>query len=122
MSNTANFSDEIHTKILQSFRWQIVGRSKTPPPWRFGSKPNREQKPERRRLFKTEDFSQDESAPGLANRAVSVYVGNPTVPEALTAWVWEGLVNGSHTANAPLPKDKAPGKSLSEVKQARWKP
>jgi len=58
VSNTANFSDEIHTKILQSFKWQIVGRTKTPPPWRFGSKPNREQKPGRRRLFKTEDFSQ----------------------------------------------------------------
>jgi len=29
-------------------------------------------------------------------------VGNPTEPEALRAGVWEGLVNGSHTANAPL--------------------
>jgi len=31
-----------------------------------------------------------------------VHVGNPTVPEALRAGVWEGLVNGSHTAKAPL--------------------
>ena len=31
-----------------------------------------------------------------------VPVGNPTVPKALRAGVWEGLVNGSHTANAPL--------------------
>ena len=29
-------------------------------------------------------------------------VGNTTVPKALRAGVWEGLVNGSHTANAPL--------------------
>jgi len=36
----------------------IERRPKTPPPWQFGSKPNREQKPGRRRLFKTEDFSQ----------------------------------------------------------------
>jgi len=36
----------------------IERRPKTPPPWRFGSKPNREQKSGRRRLFKTEDFIQ----------------------------------------------------------------
>jgi len=28
--------------------------------------------------------------------------GNPTVAKALGAGVCEGLVNGSHTANAPL--------------------
>ena len=32
----------------------------------------------------------------------SVIVRDPTVPKALRAGVWEGLVNGSHTANAPL--------------------
>jgi len=32
----------------------------------------------------------------------NVTVGNPTVPEALRAGVWESLVNGSHTANVPL--------------------
>ena len=32
----------------------------------------------------------------------TVVVGNPTVPETLRAGDWEGLVNGSHTANAPL--------------------
>ena len=36
----------------------IERRPKTPPPWQFGSKPNREQKPGKRRFFKTEDFSQ----------------------------------------------------------------
>jgi len=36
----------------------IERRPKTPPPWQVGSKPNREQKPGKRRLFKTEDLSQ----------------------------------------------------------------
>ena len=36
------------------------------------------------------------------NFGVIISVGNPTVPEAVRAGVWEGLVNGSHTANAPL--------------------
>jgi len=48
-------------KKLQSFKWQIVGCSKTPLPWRFGSKPNRKphrKQPGRRRLLKTDDFSQ----------------------------------------------------------------
>jgi len=31
-----------------------------------------------------------------------INVGNLTVPKALRGGVWEGLVNGSHTANAPL--------------------
>jgi len=31
-----------------------------------------------------------------------INVGNPTVPKALRARVWKGLVNGSHTANALL--------------------
>ena len=35
--------------------------------------------------------------------SMNIYtVGNPMVPEALRAGVWEGLFNGSHTANAPL--------------------
>jgi len=33
---------------------------------------------------------------------ILINVGNPTVPKALRAVVWEGLVNGSHTANVPL--------------------
>jgi len=36
----------------------IERRLKTPRPWQFGSKPNREQRPGKRRLFKTEDRSQ----------------------------------------------------------------
>ena len=37
-----------------------------------------------------------------AEQNSKVLIGNPTVPKALRAGVWEGLVNGSHTANAPL--------------------
>jgi len=36
----------------------IERRPQTPPPWQFGSKPNREQKLGKPRFFKTEDFSQ----------------------------------------------------------------
>ena len=36
----------------------IERKPKTPPQWQFDSKPNREQQPGKRRLFKTEDRSQ----------------------------------------------------------------